>query len=282
MDFKTYKFPANEIISLVSKKRGSSLPTQKQTEKAINSFSRDNLLALPATDIENMLTIIQKYLENSSVGVGTSATSYLMDVYLSEMLGIHRLPKYEDNSSRQYQLNGTKNEKVAIEMLSNMDNFEYIKNRKSFENDYFVGIPDVLSGHSVFEIKTRQTYADFLFNATEKPGKSDFYQLQCEMDVTGIDEGELIYVATGVNSEDRAKYLDHCRKSMEERGMSDTKVEYKLQKIEKSCNLDWLPENKRVKRYPVKKNPEFIRLAKTKITIARNWMTKLHEKFEKM
>lgn len=281
MDFKQYLFPCNEVWSIVGKKRGSSL-TSAQTVKALNALSRDNLLTLTKTDIEIILAALQSYSETSADSLSTTGIPYLMDVYLNATLKINRLPVYSEVSPRQFQMNGYKNEKVALQILSEMDNFEYVKNRKTFDNGYFCGIPDVLPGHSVFEIKTRHLYCDFLAEATGKATRSDFYQLQCEMDITGMDEGELIYVATGINKEDRDKYLQHCRKSMEKNGMNDEKIEKKLILIERSCNIDWLPPNKRVKRIPVKRNPEFIRFAKRKVTAARNYLARLHDKFEKM
>lgn len=282
MDFKNYLFPCKEVNTLVSRKKAGYLPSETQVQKALNALSRDNLLAMPATDIENILVVIQKYAEQTPKGLSGTLSSYLTDIYLNQCLDVNRLPAYEDESAREYQLNGSRNEKVAIEIISRVDNAEYVKNKTSFENDYFRGIPDVLTGHSVFEIKTRHLYASFIKYLFQKPSRSDFYQLQCEMDVAGVDEGELIYVATGINQSDRSKYLENCRSAMEARGMNDKKIENTIVSIEKSCNLDWMPDNKRIIRFPVKKNPAFIKFAKTKVTAARNWLAKFHDKFEKM
>lgn len=281
MNFKDYKFPCTEVPNLLGSAKGSTLPTPKQVEKALNVLNKEYLLGITKTDTNDLISVIQKYNDYSPNKMSGSLMRYLCEIYTVEVLGIMPIVKFSELSTRSYQINGTKNESVAIDILSRVDGISYEKNTKMFENEYFIGRPDILHKNTLKEIKTVANYNQFLYIFNSKPNRDDQYQMQCYMDLVDAPEGELIYVATGIHPDEYVKYIQFAKKFYEDAGFDEKKVNKKLKTLEKSCRLDGMEDLKKVKRFVFKKNPEMIRFAKKKVTFARNELIKIDEKYNK-
>lgn len=279
MDFKNYKFNANVIGHLVSDVKNSHFATPKQMEKALLSLDKEDLLGLTATDIENLLVVIEKHLKFSPSRVPVGGKRYLAELYGKLLYGVSDIEPLEDISNRRFQISGTKCEQLAIEMISNEDKFEYEKNKTYFENDYFTGKPDVLSGGELKEVKTVQNLSKFMLYDVNKAPKLYQFQIQCYMDLLDYDSCELIFVLTGMHHEDRDEYLAMAEERYTKSGLTVPEVSKRLKKLEKNVTIDHIPTNNRIARATYKRNPYMIRLAKKKVTAARNFLTKLDLKF---
>lgn len=80
------------------------------------------------------------------------------------------------------------------------------KNDKTFENEYMIGTPDVLTQDLVIDLKN--SYDCFTFPLLEKeiPNKDYFYQLQCYMALTGRKKAKLIYTLMNTPEEYISKF----------------------------------------------------------------------------
>lgn len=282
MNFKEYKFPCTEVPNLLGSAKGNTMPTPKQIEKALNVLNKEYLLGITKTDTNDLISVIQKYNDYSPNKMSSSLMRYLCEIYTAEVLGIMPIVKFSEISTRNYQINGTKNEAVAISIISRVDDVSYDKNTKQFENEYFIGKPDILYKNTVKEIKTVANYNQFLYIFNSKPNRDDQYQMQCYMDLVDAPEGELIYVATGIHKDEYDKYIQFAKKFYEDAGLDEQKVNRRLKMLEKSCRLESINDLRRVKRFVFKKNQEMIRFAKKKVTFARNELIKIDEKYTKI
>lgn len=282
MDFKTVKFPVTDVINLFGGSKFTKPPTAKQIEKAVNILSKDDILSLCKTDVEALITVINKYSAQAPQRFSQTAISYLTEFYSEKELKRSRISTFDVDSNRKYQINSTKNEPLAYQIISELDGIEYKKNNSLFENDYFIGRPDFEHNNSIKEIKTVSHYTNFLLLFSSQPGKDIQTQLHLYVDLKDCEEGELIFVATGICKEERDNYLIHAKNWYENMGYPQERVSKMLFRLERDINFDDIPIQQRVKRFTYKKNNEIVRFAKTRVTAARNWLAKFHEKYRKL
>lgn len=69
-----------------------------------------------------------------------------------------------------------------------------IKNEKFFENDYFMGTPDLILEDMVLDVKCSWDCFTFPLFDAELPTKDYFYQLQIYMHLTGKASGKVVYL----------------------------------------------------------------------------------------
>ena len=69
-----------------------------------------------------------------------------------------------------------------------------IKNEKFFEDDFFIGSPDLIVENTVYDIKCSWSCFSFPLFEKEIPTKDYFYQLQTYMHLTGCKKAVLTYV----------------------------------------------------------------------------------------
>ena len=96
--------------------------------------------------------------------------------------------------SSKYTDKGNEVEVESIEYIDKHLNLGGIKkNDKTFENDFMIGTPDVITNDLVIDLKNSYDCFTFPLLETEIPNKDYFYQLQCYMALTGKKKAKLIY-----------------------------------------------------------------------------------------
>lgn len=281
MDFKTLRFNAKEIGFLIPDPRNQPTATAKQLESALQALSKENMLSLTATDCNHILTVLNKHILYSSEKVSGGVKTFLCETYAEIMFGIQKISFLPEVSNRMFQISGSKSEKFAIDLLSAVDGCQYEKNKASFSNDYFIGKPDIIIADGVKEIKTVHNLSNFMSLFFQKDSKGHQFQLQCYLDLVDVDNGEIVYVLTGLNGTERDRYIEYAKNKYTEDGLTEHEISRNLKKIERNCDFDHIPYEKRVFRRSFKKNPYMIRLAKKKVTAARAFLSKIDAKFNK-
>lgn len=276
--FKEYKFKCTEVSKLLSSPREGNLPTEKQIEKALLALKKENYFSLTQSDLEALVIVINKYAEYSPSKVSQSIMGFLCEIYSEEIYGLSTPHKFLETTNRGFQVNGTLCEKIAIELLLRTDGVEYKKNKKMFQNDHFVGIPDILHGKSLKEIKIINNMPEFLYLKNVKADKEDENQLQFYMDVADMDTGELIYVLTGLHPDQMKKYAETARERYLSLGYESSKIDRMVTNDCKNYDFTFMPDSERIIRHSFKKNVTLIRFAKRKVTSCRNWLDKFHDK----
>lgn len=104
-------------------------------------------------------------------------------------------------------------ENESIEYISNHLKIKGIKkNKDTFEDDFIVGTPDVLTKDLVIDLKNSWDCFTFPLLKTEVPDKDYFYQLQCYMALTGKKKAKLIYTLMDTPEDLIPKwdFFNHC------------------------------------------------------------------------
>lgn len=280
MWYKEHRFNAKEIGYLVSDPHHYS-PTTKQLEKALLAFNRDEFLSLGATQINDILTVLNKHILYGRDAISPGTKTYLYNLYVEKEYGISNIESFAEISNRTFQMNGSKSERFAIDLLSTIDGVCYEKNKAWYENDYYSGIPDIIPPGTVKEIKTVYNFSNFVSLHFRKDTKNNQFQIQCYLDLLEVESGEIVYVLVGLNGEERDRYIEYAKEKYRFDGYNDQEIGRKIKKIEKNCDFDHIPYEKRVIRRQYKRNPYDIRLIKKKVTAARAFLAKIDAKFNK-
>jgi hypothetical protein len=96
--------------------------------------------------------------------------------------------------NNKYVDKGNEVEVESIEYIENHLNLKGIKkNEETFEDDFMVGTPDVITKDTVIDLKNAWSCFTFPLLEKEVPNKDYFYQLQCYMALTGKKKAKLVY-----------------------------------------------------------------------------------------
>ena len=135
-------------------------------------------------------------------------------------------------TSSKYLDKGNEVEVESIEYFSNHLKIKgAVKNDLTFENDFMVGTPDVITNDMVIDVKNAWDCFTFPLLDKEIPNKDYYYQLQCYMALTGKSKSKLIY--TLMNTPE-----DLCKYDMMNHNYDDIDARYRIKVFDIDRNND--------------------------------------------
>ncbi len=158
--------------------------------------------------------------------------------------------------------------------------------KKRLVNDFFIGEPDH-NGINLVDIKS--SFSVDTFPWFGNPDNKDYeYQLQAYMDLTGHQEAELVYVLSShpeylIRSEIKRLtyyFVDRPHEFNFMTSIEDlwTYAEEKATEIVmREAMVDHIPEEKRVRKFTIKRNNELIERMHERVIAARNIFDNLME-----
>jgi hypothetical protein len=225
-----------------------------------------------------------------------TAQTLLNDIFQEVVFGRSKEIK------NKYMEKGLMQEEKSISLYTSVTGELIFKNEERFENDYFTGTPDNIDG-KVRDIKSCWSFSSYPLHDTEIKNKWYIYQLSVYMDLTGLDEAELIYclVDTPHNLID-----NELRRVGWDLGVTSTdsipeklKVEtvqnliYTEQGLKEYCHqssdikLEWFdsfkevkPEN-RIKIFEIVKDVKIAKQMKTQVELSREYLVKISHQLAK-
>ena len=116
-----------------------------------------------------------------------TAQKHLLDVYITEKYGRKR-----DIQTKQMK-KGIEVEGNSIEMLSEYLKKPLEKNEERFKNDFITGLPDIIDGNHIIDVKSSYDLWTFLGNLPDKLDNLYYWQLMSYMWLTGAISGSIAY-----------------------------------------------------------------------------------------
>jgi len=161
------------------------------------------------------------------------------------------------------------------------DLFGAKKNEIRFENESFVGTPDLVFNGLVYDIKT--SWSLFTYPMFDDPAviptKDYMFQLQAYLDLTGLKKAQLVYVLTNATEEMiqdevyrqclRSKVFD---KEPEVAAMLEDKID---KQVRREMTFDHVDNALRVKTFDVEYDPAIIEEIKTRIVLCEEYYNTL-------
>lgn len=84
---------------------------------------------------------------------------------------------------------------MSIEMLNRLDGKGYSKNEKKFDNEYLIGVPDIIDFENrlVVDIKSSWNIESFMQNLNKELNVDYWWQVQGYMAILGFDKAEVSF-----------------------------------------------------------------------------------------
>lgn len=167
-------------------------------------------------------------------------------------------------------------EDLGIEMLSNVQGIELKKNTDFFSNDYIQGQPDVIHNGIVFDIKSSWDIFNFPLFETELPNIDYWWQLQCYMAITGLKQASIVYCLIDTPQ----PLIDQELKKLyyQSGGTASDWTPETYQELGKNYRFADIPEEIRLKDFPVEFDPTAADKIKERVMMCRDYIKTLEAK----
>ena len=228
-------------------------------------------LKIRCSSIGVLMTNPQNKAEKEAGELSKSCKSHLIKVYAKELYD------FEEEIDNRYVKKGLAVEDEAISELSMILKRPLEKNEERFYSEYFTGIPDIIYGGQVYDVKNSLSWTTFLANVPN-PLDSDYYaQMQGYLSLLGYPKGYIVYLLLDTPPEEleKQKYYLFNKGSY----ISEESPEFLKLWAEKEKNLIFSnhPIEERVLFFPVEADPEFIKAAEQKVIKARQFLQEFYE-----
>lgn len=202
--------------------------------------------------------------------LGETCKGYLMELYIARKYNRYK------NITNQYMEKGTQVEEESITLYSLVKKQFYKKNQETFENDYFIGTPDIITKDKVIDIKSCWDIHT-LFSTLVKPLNKDYkYQLHGYMDLCKKDNSKLAYCL--VNTPEKF-ILDAKKKLSWQMGVIDSDADplymEACEKLQHEMTFDDIPKEERYIEFEIPFDPEVLEKIYTRIEDCRAFLNKL-------
>jgi hypothetical protein len=200
-----------------------------------------------------------------------TAQKHLLDVYITEKYGRKR-----DIQTKQMK-KGVEVEGDSIEMLSKYLGNKLEKNEERFKNDFITGLPDIINGNEIIDVKSSYDLWTFLGNIPDKLDSQYYWQLMSYMWLTGTVKGTIAYCLSNTPDSiiEQEKY--YLLKRMDVISEDSPEFVREAMKIEFNMKFDDINISERVLLYNVDRNEDDILKIQYKVEKAREYLIQIEE-----
>ncbi len=226
----------------------------------------ENKILFRASSIGHLMTDSR----TKSEVLSKTAKSYIEKLFKENEFG------YYENIVSRYLDKGIENEDIAIQMASEVFNWDFVvKNEVRFNNEFVTGEPDILTDNLLADIKCSWDMGTFPMFENEIPNKMYYWQLQTYMMLTDMPQAELVYCLTNTPYQ---IVEDEVRRAHWKLNLIDEDLDVR-EAVQASHNFDHLPDSLRVKRFIVKRDNEALEKIKQRVEVAREYYESLRTIF---
>jgi hypothetical protein len=280
------KINCTSIAALISSSQGNTPPTEKQWKDFFNTINKpvEKLTNKQMFDIKN---IVMKQVDYNPDDLSETVTKEMCEIYAQEIYGKYTL---SGGGLKPHTLDkGNLAEDSAIDFLSKTDGVKYMKNERVISNPYFKGKPDILitvgdrmkDVVGLKEIKIPYDYPSFLRLYDNPMSKQNSWQMQGYMDILKLDEAELIHCLVNMPESMIEARMDDISERCFILGIPDEEIKQRCDFLRSNMTYDNIPDELKLIRITLQKNSLRIKEARSRVKLARKWITDLHDKIEK-
>lgn len=173
-----------------------------------------------------------------------------------------------DAENYWYTQKGNDVEDKSIEMVAYLDDKPYKKNKIRYEDDILTGMPDIIDGNYIIDVKSSWDWETFVANISKPLTKAYWWQMQGYFSLTGAIRGEVSFCLNSTPEDVIIKEIE--KKGLQSRYPS---MEWILNKY----SYDDIPEDERRIRFIIERNEEAIKKIPAKVQLAREYLFLLQE-----
>jgi hypothetical protein len=191
----------------------------------------------------------------------------LIECYVSKKYGRNK------DVTNKFIEKGLLAEEDSFDLYTLVKDKLFIKNEKTFENDFFIGTPDIVDGNLIVDIKTSWDIFTF-FSVMGKPiNKMYYWQLQSYMDLTGANEAKLVYCL--VNTPFKL-VEDQKKKLMWTMGVIDPEADdaylKACEQVDKNSIYDDIPIENKYIEFSIPRDQSAIEKSHERVKFCRNFL----------
>ena len=200
-----------------------------------------------------------------------TAQKHLIEVYIAEKYGRKR-----DIQTKQMK-KGIEAEQDSIDLLSMYLKLPFSKNEERFKNDFITGLPDIINGDTIIDIKSSYDLWTFLGNIPDKLDNLYYWQMQSYMWLTGTRKATIAYclVNTPESIIQQEKY--YLLKKMDVISEESPEFIKEAMKIEFNMTFDDISINERILTFNVSRSEDDILRIENKVLKARTFLQELEQ-----
>jgi hypothetical protein len=229
-------------------------------ETLIRASSVGYLMTEPVTKADKEAGVLSK-----------TAQKHLIEVYIAEKYGRKR-----DIQTKQMK-KGVEAEQESIDLLSMYLKLPFSKNEERFKNDYITGLPDIINGDTIIDIKSSYDLWTFLGNIPDKLDNLYYWQMQSYMWLTGTTKAIIAYclVNTPESIIQQEKY--YLLKKMDVISEESPEFIQEAMKIEFNMTFDDILMDERILMFNVSRSEDDILRIENKVLKARTFLQELEQ-----
>lgn len=201
-----------------------------------------------------------------------TAKTHLIEVYANKKYG------FSKDIDNKYTDKGNNVEQEGIDMLSLTIKKPLEKNLETFNNDFFIGTPDIIYDGIVYDIKSSWDWLTFLSNLQDKLNFDYEAQVNGYMDLSGLNKAYVVYclIDTPEHLIESAKYALLRKMNV----ATEESPEFVVEWIKRRKNMFFSnhPLEERILIFRVNRDEELIQKAKDKVIKARIFLEEFKEK----
>ena len=229
-------------------------------ETLIRASSVGYLMTEPVTKADKEAGVLSK-----------TAQKHLIEVYIAEKYGRKR-----DIQTKQMK-KGIEAEQDSIDLLSMYLKLPFSKNEERFKNDFITGLPDIINGDTIIDIKSSYDLWTFLGNIPDKLDNLYYWQMQSYMWLTSTRSATIAYclVNTPENIIEQEKY--YLLKKMDVISEESPEFIKEAMKLEFNMTFDDISINERILTFNVSRSEDDILRIENKVLKARTFLQELEQ-----
>jgi hypothetical protein len=200
-----------------------------------------------------------------------TAQKHLIEVYIAEKYGRKR-----DIQTKQMK-KGIEAEQDSIDLLSMYLKLPFSKNEERFKNDFITGLPDIINGDTIIDIKSSYDLWTFLGNIPDKLDNLYYWQMQSYMWLTGTKNATIAYclVNTPESIIQQEKY--YLLKKMDVISEESPEFIKEAMKIEFNMTFDDISIDERILTFNISRSEDDILRIENKVLKARTFLQELEQ-----
>lgn len=231
-----------------------------------------NNVRFRSSAIGYLLTEPQSQVDKDAGNLSKTAKKYLLEVYIAE-----KYNRKKDIQTKQMK-KGIEVEGDSIDLLSLYFKKPFSKNEERFNNDFITGMPDVIDGNHIIDIKSSYDLWTFLGNIPDKLDSLYYAQLQSYMWLTGAIKGTIAYCLSNTPF----SIIEQEKKSLLYKMdvISDDSPEYKKEanKLEFCLKFDDIKLEEKILLFHVDRDEDFISKIQYKVEKSREFLLEIENK----
>lgn len=265
----------------MSREQGNNPPTENDMNEFLKIIQKD-MVDITERQRATVLEIVSKAVNYDNYSLSATSKKSIYQHYAYSQYGISKVSLTSD---KPLQLDkGEVAEPDAIKLLSSIDGVEYVKNTTLYSNRFFKGIPDIVlfNGDKIVGVKDVKVPLDFISFLERVDGdllKDDAWEMRGYLDILDLKEGEVCYCLVDMPDQYKDKRLAEHQDRMLLQGFTKEHIRRRIRQISKSMMYDYIPDEFRIRKFPVHRKPYFTAQAHRKVKVLRAKLAQLHDKF---